>query len=480
MMEGPAPVRDMTPEELRRSGHSAVDWVADYLGRVGGLPVLSQVAPGDIRAAIPADPPIRGEPMDRILADLDEVILPGITHWQHPRFLAYFAITGSGPGILGELLSAGLNVNGMLWRTSPAVTELEQVTLGWLRDMLGLPKHLRGIIMDTASMSTLVALATARHRSWPEVREEGLTVLGAGRRPRLYASEEAHSSVDKAAIALGLGHRAVRKIATDDRYRMRPEALADAIAEDRDDGWEPFAVVATVGTTVTTSIDPVPDIAGICAEHDLWLHVDGAYGGVAAIAPEHRGVLAGTERADSVVVNPHKWLATPIDCSAFYVRDPDELKAAFSLVPDYLTTSEEVDNLMDWGVQLGRRFRALKLWFVLRWFGHAGLSAMIREHIRLAGVFADWVDAHPSFERVAPTPLSTVCFRIPHPDTDEQDRRNEALLDAVNRSGTAYLSAASVGGRLTLRVAIGNLRTTETDLRTVMDLLDEEAARLGT
>jgi aromatic-L-amino-acid/L-tryptophan decarboxylase len=418
--------------------------------------------------------------MASILADLDEVVLPGITHWQHPRFLAYFAITGSGPGILGELVAAGLNVNGMLWRTSPAATELEQVTLDWLRRMLGLDEGLRGIIADTASMATLVALAAARERRFPRVREEGPLGYGAAR-PRLYASEEAHSSVDKAAITLGVGQAGVRRVPTDGSFRMDADALADAVAEDRAAGFAPFAVVATVGTTVATAIDPVPAVAEVCAEHDLWLHVDGAYGGIAAIVPERADVLDGADRADSVVVNPHKWLATPIDCSAFYVRDPDAVKRAFRLVPDYLATDEPVDNLMDWGVQLGRRFRALKLWFVLRWFGHDALAGAIAEHCRLARLVADEVDAHPRLERVAPVPFSTVCFRVRWAGVDptEDDERTEALVQAVNASGRAYLSSARLGGRVTVRIAVGNLRTTEADVREVLDLVIAEAERLA-
>jgi aromatic-L-amino-acid/L-tryptophan decarboxylase len=469
----------MEPDDLRRHGRTALDWVVDYLDRVGELPVLAQVRPGETGAKIPAEPPEQGEPMERILGDLDRVVLPGITHWQHPRFLAYFAITGSGPGIIGELISAGLNANGMLWRTSPAVTEIEEAALGWLRDMLGLPQAFRGIIMDTASMATFTALAAARQRRWPDVREDGPVAFG-DRRPRLYASDQAHSSVDKAAIALGLGHASLRKVRSDAEYRMDPEALRAAIEEDRGHGWEPFAVVATVGTTSTTSIDPVPEIAVICAVEDLWLHVDGAYGGTAAIVAELRHVLDGAERADSVVVNPHKWLATPIDCSAFFVRDPDDLRRAFSLVADYLHTDEDVTNYMDWGVQLGRRFRALKLWMVIRWFGHEGLAAGIREHVRLAGVVAGWVDDHPRFERVAPAPFSTVCFRALFEglDADEADARNESLLEAVNASGRAYLSHTVLGGRYTLRIAIGNLRTTEEDIAEVLELIEAETERL--
>ena len=483
-------LHDMDPETFRRYGHQVIDWIADYLTHIDDYPVLSQVEPGAIKARLPETPPEEPQPMERILADLDTVVMPGITHWNHPAFFAYFAITGSGPGILGELVSAALNVNGMLWKTSPAATELEEVALDWLRQMLGLPPQFRGIIMDTASMSSLVAIAAARE-CVPDlhVREEGLSGRPDAPRLRLYTSEQAHSSIEKGAITLGIGQRGVRKIPVDDAFRMDVQALARAIEEDRTAGWRPFCVVATVGTTSTTSIDPVPQIAELCRQHGLWLHVDGAYGGMAAIVPEFRHVLDGCEHADSIVVNPHKWLFTPIDCSAFYVQRPDILKRAFSLVPEYLRTEEEVQvtNYMDWGVQLGRRFRALKLWMVIRYFGRRGLAARIREHIRLGQQVAQWIDAHPDFERMAPTPFSTVCFRArprrfagdDSPQTQAYlDELNAALLEAVNATGRAYLSHTKLHGRYTLRLAIGNLRTTEDHVQRAWALLQEHAARL--
>ncbi len=478
----PSDLGDMDPEELRRWGHAAVDWVADYLSDVGDYPVVSQVAPGQVRARLPAAPPAQGEPMRRILDDLDTVVVPGLTHWNHPRFFAYFAITGSGPGIIGELVTAALNVNGMLWRTSPAATELEQVALDWLRQLLGLPEGFNGVIMDTASTATLVALATARERAGFDVRNRGLSGRPELPRLRIYASEEAHSSVEKAAITLGLGRQAVRRISTDDVFSMDPDALAGAVAEDVARGWRPLAVVATVGTTSTTSIDPVPQIADVCADHDLWLHVDGAYGGIAAVAPEFRWVLEGVERADSLVVNPHKWLFTPIDCSALYVRDPAAVRGSFRVVPDYLSTEEDdVEDYMNWGVQLGRRFRGLKLWMVIRYFGRVGLAARVSEHVRLARLAAAWLDARPLFTRVAPTPLSTVCFRamFDRVGAEETDRRNAALLERVNATGEAYLSPTWVRGRFALRLAVGNLRTTEHDVRSVLALLEEHAERLA-
>lgn len=476
-------------EDFRAQGHKVIDWIARYLSEVEQRPVLSSVRPGELRARLPLAAPEAGEPMAAILDDLDPLIMPGITHWNHPAFFAYFAISGSPPGILAEAITAALNVNGMLWKTSPAATELEQVTLDWLRQLLGLPAELRGVITDTASMSSFLALAAAREAAGLDIRERGLA--GRDDLPALtvYASEQAHSSIEKAVIALGLGQRNLRKVAVDAEFRMRPDALAARIAADRAAGARPLAVCATTGTTSTSSIDPVPAIAEICAAEGLWLHVDGAYGGAAAVAPELRWVLAGAERADSIVVNPHKWLLTPIDCSAFYVRDPALLKRAFSLVPDYLRTAEgdaaEVENYMDWGLQLGRRFRALKLWFVLRSYGRSGLADHVRGHCRLARAFAGWIDAAETWERLAPVPLSTVCFRH-RPDRGREpldeaglSAHNAALLEAVNASGEAFLSHTVLDGRYTLRLAIGNQATRERHLERVWALLQKAAADLA-
>src|SRR6266571_3113248 len=368
---------DMDPESFRMYGYQVVDWIADYLEHVGEYPVLAQSAPGDIRHALPDKPPVQPEPMETILTDFERIIMPGITHWNSPGFLAYFGITGSGPGILGEMLSGALNVNAMLWRTSPAATELEQVTLDWLRQMLGLPHPLFGVINDTASSGVLYALAAAR----------------------------------EALSDLGIGQTGLRKIGVDSAFRMNVAELKRAIDEDIAAGWRPFAVVATVGTTSTTSVDPVPQIADICERYGLWLHVDGAYGGSAAVDPEMRWVLDSCERADSLIVNPHKWLFTPMDCSVFYTRKPDIVKAAFSLVPEYLRSAESAGedapvNLMDYGTSLGRRFRSLKLWMIMRYFGQEGLAARIHEHIRLGQLIAEWVDTSSDFERMAPTPFS--------------------------------------------------------------------------
>ncbi len=471
---------DMSADELRATGHGLLDWVANYLEGLGDMPVLPGMEPGELRKMLPAEPPERGQPMSEILEDVDRLILPGMTHWNHPSFFAYFAITGSGPGILGELLSAAFNINGMLWKTCPAATELEQTTLDWLRQLLGLPETFWGIIYDTASVSTLHALAAAREQLRDlEIREKGMSGRAEVPRLRLYTSEQAHSSVDKAALTLGMGLEGIRKIPVDDAFRMRPEALACAIARDRQAGWRPFCVVATVGTTSTTSIDPVPQIAEICQREKLWLHVDGAYGGSAAVVPEMRHVLAGCEHADSIVVNPHKWLFVPVDLSAFYTRKPEVLKRAFSLVPEYLRTPEdaEVENYMDYGIQLGRRFRALKLWFVLRYFGRQGLAERIRFHIQLANQFAGWVDRHPDFERMAPTPFSTVCFRA-HPTSvthDEAlDALNARLLEAVNATRRVFLSHTKLHDRLVLRLAIGNLRTRREHVEQAWSLLQSK------
>lgn len=478
---------DMDPEAFRRHGHAVVEWIADYLEGVGDRPVLSPAVPGQVRGELPATPPDGPEPFAATLTDLDEVLLPGITHWNHPAFHAYFAITGSGPGILAEAVSAALNVNGMLWRTSPAATELEELTLDWLRQLLGLDAGWRGVLTDTASVSTLVALAAARERADLDVRQRGM----AGRPDlpplRIYTSVEAHSSVEKAAITLGLGRDGVRLVPIDADRRMDVAALRDAIVEDVRLGSRPIAIVATTGTTSTTSIDPVDAIADVRDElveelgHPIWLHVDGAYGGSAAICEELRFVLDGVDRADSFVTNPHKWLFTPIDCSALYVRDPQTLTRAFSLVPEYLTTDDEgVTDYMDWGVQLGRRFRALKLWAVIRYFGREGLAARIRVHVAQAQRVVAWVERHDHLELAAPAPLSTVCFRsvVPGEDEEAATERNRAWLAAINRSGGAFLSHTVLEGRYVLRLATGNLRTTDERLEATLGLLDRELTAL--
>ncbi|CAN5630861.1 pyridoxal-dependent decarboxylase [soil metagenome] len=456
---------DMDPAEFRRHGYATVDRIADYLADPARWPVLPDIEPGQLRAALPADAPTNGEAMEDILADFDRLILPHTTHWNHPGFMAYFSISGSAAGILGEMLAAALNVNAMLWRTGPAATELEETTLEWLRKLLGLPDGLDGTINDTASSSTLYALAAARELQTDlRIREEGLAGRANMPRLRVYCSVEAHSSVDKAVITLGLGLAGIRHIPTDANQRMDATALARAIEADRQEGIRPMAVVATVGTTSTTAIDPVAEIAGICEREGIWLHVDAAYGGSVAVLPEMRRVLDGCDRADSLVVNPHKWLFVPVDCSVLYTRRPDLLRQAFSLIPEYLTTTEPSDtrNLMDYGVSLGRRFRALKLWFVLRHFGASGIQRVLRHHLELARTFAGWIDAEPTFERLTPTEFSVVVFRYRPPGEGREDvleQLNMQVLKQVNESGEIFLSHTKVGGRYALRLAVGNIRT---------------------
>ena len=474
----------MDPEAFRREAQALVEWIAAYLDGSERYPVLSRAAPGEVRGALPAHPPTSGASFDEIFRDFERVIVPGLTHWNHPGFFAYFAISGSAPGVLAEFLSAALNVQAMLWRTSPAATELEEVTLGWLRQLLGLPDAFEGVIYDTASVSTLHALAAARQRAAPDTRTRGMA--GRSDLPALavYASAQSHSSVDKAVMTLGLGLDAIRKIPVDDRFRMRVDALRAAIAADRAAGVKPMAVVATLGTTSTTSVDPVEEIANALASDPIWLHVDAAYAGAAALAPGMRDVMAGCELADSVVMNPHKWLFTPFDLSAFYCRRMDEVRAAFSLTPDYLRTPEAdsgVRNLMDTGVQLGRRFRALKLWAVLRYFGSEGIGERIAGHMRLAQRFAGWVDESPRFERLAPVPFSVVCFRArPEGGDGDQDldALNERLLDAVNATGEVFLSHTRLNGTYALRLAIGHIRTEERHVRRAWEILNEQLGRL--
>lgn len=463
--DAPQPPRtgDLSPDEFRAAAHAAVDWIADYLEHAGQYPVRSRVQPGDIRQALPAAPPIRGEPLDAMLRDFHTTILPGITHWNHPVFFAYFANSGSYPGILGELLAAGLNANGMLWVTSPAVTELEQVSLDWLRQLMGLGEGWFGEITDTASVSTFYALAAARERAGFDVRGRGMAARDDLPRLRVYCSEHAHSSIDKAVIALGLGHENLVKIPADAQFRLRPEALEAAMAADVAAGFVPIAVVPCVGTTSTTSVDPVADVVRIARDYRCWVHVDAAYGGVAAIVPELRYLLDGVDGADSLVVNPHKWLFTPMDCSVFYTKDPQSLKQAFALLPEYLVTrtQDEAVNLMDYGMQLGRRFRSLKLWMVLRAYGADGLAERIRFHCELARDFAGMVHFEGGWEITAPVTLSLVCFRhVPSGATEAEIASiNAAIMERVNARGRVYLSHTKLEGRYTLRLAIGNIRT---------------------
>jgi len=482
------PVGDMSAEDFRRYGHELIDWISKYLEHAGRYFVLAPVRPGALRSQIPQSPPHNGENIEEILADVERLIPPSLTHWNHPAFFAYFATSASAPGIFGELLCAAFNANAMLWRTAPAATELEEVALDWLRQMMNLPAEFDGIIYDTASISSMHAIAAARENLNLRIREDGMSGRADLPLLRAYASEQAHSSIEKALITLGLGQRSLCKIPTRADFRMDVEALNQAIEKDREAGLLPFCVVATVGTTSMTSIDPVPAIADCCERHKLWLHVDAAYAGSAAVVPELRYILEGCERADSLVTNPHKWLFTPLDLSVLYCRRMDVLRRAFSLVPEYLRTAEQemVRNGMDYGIQLGRRFRALKLWMIIRYFGHEGLAARIREHCRLAQLFASWVREARDWELLAPVPLSTVCFRACVPQREGErgeayaarlDALNEELMRAVNATGEAFLSHTRLHDKLTLRLAIGNIRTTEAHVRRAWQLLNEHLGR---
>jgi aromatic-L-amino-acid decarboxylase len=432
-----------------------------------------------VRAQLPTAPPARPQPLGAVLDDYARLIEPNITHWQHPGFMAYFPSVASGPGILGEWLAAGLNSNVMFWKNAPASTELEEVVVSWLRQMLGLPEVFDGLLMDTASVSSLLALVAARHAiPGLDARDEGLAGRAGLRRLRVYVSAEAHFSIEKAAIVTGIGRSGVCHVPTDDAYRMRPDALAAAIAEDRAAGWQPFCVVGTLGTTSSSSIDPAAALAAICEREKLWLHVDAAYGGAAALVPELRPLLDGWERADSIVFNPHKWMFTPFDASLLLFRDPALFRDTFSLVPDVIRASEVqgAHNYNEYGIQLGRRFRALKLWMLIRYFGTSGIAARITEHCRMARTLAAWVEAEPDWELCAPVPLATVCLR--HlPAAGDADRRNQEILDEVNRSGQVYLSGTRLGGRFVIRVALGNVRTEERHLRRCWELLRAAAAR---
>ena len=468
-----APALDMDPDHFRAAAHAVVDLMADYLQTIESRAVFPAIEPGSLRPLFPASAPEAPEPLEAILADYRRLVEPNATHWQHPGFLAYFATTASGPGILGEMLTAALGQNAMLWRTSPIGTELEEVVVDWLRQALGLPDGFDGLLTDTASISTLIALAAAREACGAEVSARGLAGrndLGGGL--RVYASAEAHSSVEKACMTLGLGRASLVRIPVNERFEMRPDALAAAVATDRAAGLRPIAIVATVGTTSSTSVDPVAAAAEVAERESLWLHVDAAYAGVVALLPDRRAPFAGWERADSIVVNPHKWLFTPLDASLLLTRRMEALRAAFSLVPEYLRTldrSAPVRDYNEYTPQLGRRFRALKLWIQLRWFGIEGLRRRIERHLELAAELATAVEADPDWELLAPVPFSTVCFRwrpaavaarADEPAIAERlDRANAAIMDAVNRGGEVFLSHTRLAGRFTIRVAVGNLRT---------------------
>jgi aromatic-L-amino-acid decarboxylase len=455
-------------------------WIEEYLAHPEAHPVLSSVRPGEIAARLPARAPDEPEAFERILEDFETVILPGITHWNHPRFFAYFATSAAPAAIAAEALAATLDVKAMLWRTSPAATELEQVTMKWLGQLIGAPAAWTGIIYDTASIAGFTAIATAREALDLGIRERGMT----GRdlpRLRVYITEHTHSHVEKAAIALGIGQENVVRVPCDAAFRMLPERLDECIAADLAAGHKPLCIVATVGTTSITSVDPVPAIAKVARNYGVWLHVDAAYAGMAAMVPEYAHLLDGVEDADSLVVNPHKWMFVPMDLSVLFVKDEAMIRRAFSLVPEYLTTTDgDVVNYMDYGLQLGRRFRSLKLWFVLRHLGANGIRARLRGHIELAQIFASWVVSDPDWELLAPHPLSVVCFRYAPNGRDPAtyDELNAKLLDAVNATGTLFISHTKIHGTYALRLAIGNVRTQRSDVELAWSVLAERAAAL--
>lgn len=440
-------------------------WIADYRERLPDLPVLARTEPGATAARLPIAPPEGPEPLEAILSDLDEVIVPGLTHWNHPGFFAYFSSSSADPGVLAEFVAAALNVNAILWRTAPAATELEERMADWLRRFVGLPDAFEGVIQDTASSASFTALLAARERALPGTRTEGLAAAGTAARPVVYQSDQAHSSIDKAAVAAGIGLANVRHLPCDERFRMRPEALDAAIRADRHAGRTPVMVTATIGTTSSTSVDPVEAIAEVCAAHGTWLHVDAAYAGPAASLPELHPLFRGWERADSIVLNPHKWLMTPVDCSVLLVRDREAFRASLAVTPEYLRSEVAARNLSDVGLPLGRRFRALKLWFLFRWYGADGLRAILRRHVEMAGAFLAWVERDPRFEPAAPAPFGTVCFRaVPPGGRDAEDAWNRRLLETVNARGRVFLSHTVLDGRYTLRLAIGSAWVREEDV----------------
>jgi len=471
----------MQPDEFRRHAHAMVDWMADYLRDVGSLPVTPDLSPGDVRRQLPADPPRLGESFDVLFDDFRRIIVPGMVHWNHPGWLAYFPCNNSPPSILGEMLTAAMGAQGMSWATSPAATELEQTVMDWLRRMIGLPDHFTGVIQDTASTATLVALLTARERATGYAA--GTAGLSAGGRSlTVYASREAHSSVDKAVKLAGYGLDHLRRVRTDAAFALRADDLERAITADREAGHFPACVVATIGTTSSTAVDPLREIGAICRRHGVWLHVDAAYAGTAALVPELREPFTGVEEADSFVFNPHKWMLTNFDCTAYFVRDTDALLATFRATPEYLRTAHdpEVVNFRDWGIQLGRRFRALKLWFVIRSYGVEGLREMIRGHVALARELEGWIAARKDFEVMAPVPFGLVCFRYrPHGVPDEAlDEINRRLLERVNAGRRFHMTHTRLDGKYAIRIVVGQRTTAREHVEAVWREIQRAAAEV--
>ena len=465
----------MDNEAFRQYGYKWIDWIADYLSDVENFPVCSQVKPGEIKAKLPEEAPVKGESMEAIFKDFKDIILPGISHWQHPSWFAYFPAHNSPPSILAELVSAGLGIVGLAWQTSPSAAELEEVVMEWLRKMLGLPEGMTGVIQDTASAASLVALLTAREKATDYMTN----IKGLSLPITAYISEESHSSIEKGAKVAGYGKEYIRRIPTDEHFAMLPEKLEEAVCTDKEKGLQPACVVATVGTTSSSAVDPLVPIGDICCKYNLWLHVDAAYAGSAFILPEKAWLLQGVENADSLVFNPHKWLLTNMDCSAFFVRDPEALIRTFDIRPEYLKTAvdSQVKNYRDWGIPLGRRFRALKLWFVLRSYGLENIQEILRNHIRWAGMFKDWVERNEFFELMAPVPLSLVCFRLNDDMGDEAalTALNEDLLERINSSGKVFLTHTVLKGKYVLRMAIGTRTTQEQHVRQAWELIKKEA-----
>lgn len=473
--KGFAPVLgDMPKENFRKFGYELVDFITDYFENIEKFPVLSQNQPNDLKNALPVSAPEKGEDFSEVLKDVEKLILPAVTHWNHPNFHGLFSTSTSSVGVFGEMLSAAFDMKAMLWRTSPASTELEPVVLDWLRQMMNLPEAFKGVIYDTASISTLHAIAMAREKLNLGIRENGMSGRTDLPLLRVYCSEQTHNSIDKAVILLGLGQKSLVKIPTNERFEIDTEKLREAISEDKMRGHLPLCVIPTVGTTSASSVDNVERCADICERNNIFLHVDTAYAGSAAIVPEFQHYFKGFERADSIVTNPHKWLFTPFDLSVLYVKDLDLLKKTFSLVAEYLKVSETVTNQMDYGIQLGRRFRSLKLWFVMRYFGQEGLIARIREHCRLARLFANWVDDSENFEMLAPVPFALVCFRACPKGVEDLDALNEKMMNEINASGKAYLSHTKLNGKYTLRLSVGSIRVEEHHLLKVWNLLNEK------
>lgn len=489
MNEKTGKLGDMPTADFRNFGYQIIDQLADYFDEMEKYPVLSQVEPDWLKNSIPRFAPETGEDFGDILSDVDRLIMPAVTHWNHPNFHGLFATSTSSIGVFGEMFTAAFDMKAMLWRTSPASTELEDVVLDWLRQMMDLPAHFEGIIYDTASVSTMHAIAAARERAGFGIRDAGMSGRSDVPLLRVYCSEHVHSSIDKGVITLGLGLKSLRKIECNERFEMIPEKLAEAIEQDITAGYNPICVIPTVGTTSTSSVDPVDLIADICDRYGIWLHVDTAYAGSTAIVPEFRQYFDGWQRADSIVVNPHKWLFTPFDLSVLYCKDLSELKEAFSLVAEYLKTSDEqtVKNGMDYGIQLGRRFRALKLWFVIRYFGVEGMRSRLREHCRLARLFASWIEEKPDWELMAPVPFALVCFRANGTSlhdsngvtlNDEQKNAfNERIMNDINASGEAYLSHTKLNGKFTIRLSVGSIRVEERHLTKVWELLNNSLAK---